>query len=331
MTATRHHFQIPGELAGQRLDRCLAQLHPAWSRTRARRLIESGAVTVDGAPARTAAVAARAGARIEVVDPDPDPDLPTEPAAEDLPLAVVYEDDDLLVVDKPTGLPIHPAAGHPAGTLVNALLHHTPDLSRLGGAERPGIVHRLDKDTTGLLLVAKSDRAHQALTLAFRRRHVAKTYAAVCFGVPAGEELVIDAPIARHPGHRQRMAVREGGRTARTVVRLVEPFRGTALVAASPVTGRTHQIRVHLAHAGHALVGDPTYAGRQWRNLAGDAARRACRAFPRQALHAWRLRLTHPVSGEPLELEAPLPADLVALLAVLRQDGGGAPSDEGPR
>lgn len=325
----RHRFEVPADDAGQRLDRWLAACGDGWSRSQARRLIEAGAVTVDGHQGHSAATLVRAGWRVEVTEPEAPAPLELQP--EPVPLVILYEDDDLLAVDKPAGMTIHPAVGNPAGTLVNALLHHSESLSRLGGAERPGIVHRLDKDTTGLLLVAKTDRAHHALALAFRRRQVSKTYAAVCFGEPATDELVVDAPIARHPVHRQRMAVAENGRTARTIVRSLERFRGTAMVAASPVTGRTHQIRVHLAHAGHALVGDQTYAGRQWRNLPGEAARLACRRFPRQALHAWRLRVAHPVSGDELELEAPLPPDLLDLLAVLRQDAGGPPADEGRR
>lgn len=317
----RHRFVAPEELDGTRLDRALAAMHPSWSRSRGRRLIEDGRVSVDGEPARAASVQIRRGAVIEVLEP-PGEAASESPLPEEIALEVIHEDDEVLVVNKPAGLTIHPAAGTPRGTLVNALLHHTDRLSRLGGAERPGIVHRLDKDTTGVMVVARTDSAHQALALSFRRREVHKTYAAVCFGTPGEDELVVDSPIGRHPRDRQRMAVTAGGRSARTLVEVQERFRGVALVAASPVTGRTHQIRVHLASAGHALVGDPVYAGRQWRNLPQGPARRACRDFPRQALHAWRLTFRHPADGAERTFEAPLPEDLRVLLDLLREDAG---------
>lgn len=239
-----------------------------------------------------------------------------EPEA--IPLDLLYEDDDLLVVNKPPGLLVHPGAGRSHGTVVNALLYHYPGISGIGGVERPGIVHRLDKDTTGLLVVAKSDRAHLALSLAFRQRKVAKTYLAVCYGEPTAADGVVDAPISRHPRERQEMAVVRSGRAARTLFHLEERFAGACLLSCRPVTGRTHQIRVHMAHVGHALVGDQVYAGRQWRNLPNGAAQAACRDFPRQALHAWRLTIPHPASGGLMTFEAPVPGDLAALLAALR-------------
>ena len=309
----QHRFTVPEELAGARLDVCLARLGPSWTRSRARKLIDGGHVLLDGARPRPSTTVAP-GAAIVVDEPEPEPSG-IEPEAMDL--AVVYEDEHILVLDKPAGLVIHPAAGNPSGTLVNALLHHCRDLSGIGGVERPGIVHRLDKDTTGLLVVAKNDSAHQRLALAFRRRHVHKTYLAVCYGTPSGDEGFVDAPIGRHPRERQRMAVIPSGRPSRTLWTVRERFAGTCLLACSLVTGRTHQIRVHMAHVGHALVGDPLYAGRQWRNLTGPAAT-ACRDFPRQALHSWRLELAHPASGEIMTFEAPLPEDLEALLTVLR-------------
>jgi 23S rRNA pseudouridine1911/1915/1917 synthase len=220
-------------------------------------------------------------------------------------------------VSKPAGLVIHPAAGNPSGTLVNALLGHCDDLSGIGGSERPGIVHRLDKDTSGLLVVAKDESSHLGLSLAFRRRQVSKTYLAICYGHPIPGEGVVDAPIARHPTQRKRMAVVASGRPARTHYKVAEALSGTALLNCRLITGRTHQIRVHMAHAGHALVGDSQYSGRQWRNLTDPAARAACRDFPRQALHAWRLGFTHPVTGEAVEFEAPPPADFEELLHVL--------------
>lgn len=311
----RHRFVVLDDLEGSRLDRAVATLHGEWSRARARRLIDDGRVLVNGS-ARKAASTVSAGDQIEVEVPPPEPlDL----APEDIPLDILFEDADLLVVDKPPGLVIHPAAGHPAGTLVNALLEHCRDLSGIGGAERPGIVHRLDKDTSGVLVVAKTERAHLRLSLAFRRREVAKRYLAICFGELADEDGVVEAPIGRHPTERKRMAVVSNGRQARTLYRVIERYVGTCLVECRPVTGRTHQIRVHMAHVGHAIVGDPLYAGRQWRTLPEIRHQHACRDFPRQALHAWRLAFDHPVSGNRIECEAPLPSDLRNLMEVLRR------------
>ncbi len=311
---TLHRIAVPDRLAGQRLDRCLAELGPGWSRSHVRRLIDQGCVQLDGEPARPAMLV-KPGAVAVVDEPPP---RPLDVTAEAIALDIVYEDEHLLVVNKPAGMVIHPGAGNPQGTLVNALLHHCQDLSGIGGVERPGIVHRLDKDTTGLVVVAKSDRAHRALALAFRRRKVEKTYLALCYGhLPKGEG-VVDSAIGRHHEKRKQMAATDAGRPARTLYRLEEDLGGVCLVACRPVTGRTHQIRVHMAHVGHALVGDQLYAGRQWRNLADPVAAALCRSFPRQALHAWRLAFAHPVSGESVHFEAPLPADLAELVASLR-------------
>jgi 23S rRNA pseudouridine1911/1915/1917 synthase len=309
-----HRFTVPAELAGTRLDRCLAELSERWSRSRVRRLIDDERVLHNDLPAKPATRVAEAD--VLIVD-EPDPEI-LDVAAEEMPLNIVHEDSELLVIDKPAGLVIHPAAGNPSGTLVNALLHHCDDLSGIGGVARPGIVHRLDKDTTGLMVVAKTDRAHQALALAFRRRQVAKTYLAVCYGVFPGRRGVIDAPIDRHPQHRQRMAVVPDGRPARTLYTVDEAWDGTSLVHCRLVTGRTHQIRVHMAHEGHALVGDPLYAGRQWRNLLRPASLAACRDFPRQALHAMRLGFVHPVTGEDMSFATEPPDDLRRLISVLR-------------
>ena len=309
-----HRFTVPEELDGSRLDRCVTALHGEWSRARVRRLIDSGHVLVNGESAKPATTVVT-GDRISVDEPPPQPlDL----AAEDIPLDILYEDHDLLVLDKPAGLVIHPASGRRAGTLVNALLQHCDDLSGIGGAERPGIVHRLDKDTSGLMVVAKTERAHLNLSVAFRRREVEKRYLAVCYGVPTDLEGVVEGAVGRHPTERKRMAVVVSGRQARTLYRVRESFAGTALVECRPVTGRTHQIRVHMAHVGHALVGDPLYAGRQWRNLADPRHQHACRDFPRQALHAWRLAFDHPVTGERVEFVAEPPDDIQDLLKVLR-------------
>ncbi len=311
---TRHRFTVPPELEGRRLDQCLTKLNPEWSRSRVQKLVADGLVTLGGRPAKPSTVA-REGQSIVVLEPPPEA-MTTDP--ENIDLDVVHEDPELLVVNKPAGLVIHPAAGNRSGTLVNALLHHCRDLSGIGGVERPGIVHRLDKDTTGLIVVAKTDRAHLALSLAFRQRRVAKTYLTVCYGCPLEVEGVIEGPIGRHPRNRRQMAVVKDGRAARTRYRVEERLAGTAVVSCRPVTGRTHQIRVHMAHIGHALVGDQLYAGRQWRNLPTPEAAAACRAFPRQALHAWRLAFPHPATAEELQFEAAPPPDMLNLMAILR-------------
>jgi len=313
-----HRFTVTDELAGTRLDRCLSLLNDNWSRSRARRLIDDGLVTFNDQPAKPATLVS-AGDRLAVDEPEPEP---LDVIAEAIPLDIVFEDDHLLVINKPADLVIHPATGNPSGTLVNALLHHCTDLSGIGGVARPGIVHRLDKDTTGLMVVAKSDRAHQALSLAFRRRKIDKTYLAVCFGELVDNEGVIDAPIDRHPRHRQQMAVVPNGRPARTVYTVDERWAGASLVHCRLVTGRTHQIRVHMAHIGHAVVGDPLYSGRQWRNIGDSLVAAACRDFPRQALHAMRLGFAHPVTEEAMAFEAEPPEDIRGLLEVLRGSAG---------
>jgi 23S rRNA pseudouridine1911/1915/1917 synthase len=312
--STRHEFTVPEELEGARLDLCLAELHPDWSRSRVRKLIDGGHVLLDKKPAK-ASTSVQAGNSIVVEEPPPQP---LEVEAEDIPLDVLSEDEDILVLNKPADLVIHPAAGNPSGTLVNALLHHCRDLSGIGGVERPGIVHRLDKDTSGIMVVAKSDRAHLALSIAFRRHEVKKDYLALCYGVPTEPEGVVDAPIDRHPRHRKEMAVVKEGRPARTLYQVEETFAGTSQVSCRPITGRTHQIRVHMAHIGHAIVGDPLYSGKQWRNLSDSRAQSACRAFPRQALHARRLEFEHPVTNETVAFEAPLLSDLENLIDILR-------------
>jgi 23S rRNA pseudouridine1911/1915/1917 synthase len=306
---------VPPEAAGLRLDRFVAGSGRGWSRSQVARWIEAGRVTRNGRPAKAAQLLSP-GDEVEVAPPAP---VPSELRPEAIPLDVLFEDRHMIVVNKPPGLVIHPAAGNPDGTLVNALLAHCRDLSGIGGVERPGIVHRLDKDTSGVLVAAKSDAAHRALSLAFRWRTTDKRYLAVVYGAPKEDEGVVDAPIARHPSERKRMAVVRGGRPARTLWWVRERLTGTALVECRPVTGRTHQIRVHLAHVGHALVGDPVYAGRQWRAIDDPVASPLCRDFPRQALHAWRLTITHPASGEAMTFEAPLPEDMKALVEALRR------------
>jgi 23S rRNA pseudouridine1911/1915/1917 synthase len=304
---------VPTEHAGLRLDRYLAATDHGWSRSQVARFVSDGHVTRNGRPTKPAQQL-NPGDVIVVSPPAPEPSTLT---AEDLPLDVIYEDSHLIVVNKPPGLVVHPAAGNPSGTLVNALLHHCHDLSGVGGVERPGIVHRLDKDTSGVLVVAKSDAAHRALSLAFRWRTTDKRYLAVVFGEPKADEGVVDAPIGRSHADRKRMAVVVGGRAARTLWTVRERLGGVSLLECRLITGRTHQVRVHMAHAGMALVGDPVYAGRQWRNLDEATTVALCRSFPRQALHAWKLSIAHPASGEVMTFVAPLPADLTALLASL--------------
>ena len=316
------HLVVPEDAAGLRLDRFIAGSGHGWSRSQATRWIEAGHVRRNGRPSKPAQLLA-AG---DMVDVSPPPPTVSEVRPQAIPLTVLYEDEQLIVIDKPPGLVVHPAAGNPDGTLVNALLAHCRDLSGIGGVERPGIVHRLDKDTSGVLIAAKTDLAHRALSLSFRWRTTDKRYLAVVYGAPNADEGVVDAPIARHPSERKRMAVVAGGRPARTLWWVRERFAGAALVECRLVTGRTHQVRVHMAHIGHALIGDQTYAGRQWRAVGDTAAAAACHQFPRQALHAWKLTITHPTSGAAMTFEAPLPADIAGLLERLRGAGAARPA-----
>lgn len=309
---------VPPDADGLRLDRFLAASGHGWSRSQAARWVEEGFVLRNGARSKPAQFL-KAG---DVITVNPPPVKPSAVEPQEIPLDVIYEDDDLLVINKPPGMVIHPAAGNPDGTLVNALLAYCRDLSGIGGVERPGIVHRLDKDTSGVLLVAKNDLAHRQLELAFRWRTTDKRYLAVVYGNPRADEGVVDAPIGRHPTERTRMAVVKDGRPSRTLWWVRERFAGVTLLECRPITGRTHQIRVHMAHVGHALVGDPVYAGRQWREVKDAKLAETCRNFPRQALHAWRITIRHPRRGEAVTFEAPLPADLESLLAVARAAGG---------
>jgi 23S rRNA pseudouridine1911/1915/1917 synthase len=292
LTADRH---------GERLDVFVTRRLPALTRSRVRRLIDEGLVTVGNRLPGKAGVKLEGGEPVRVTIPPPERARP-EPEA--MPLRIVYEDEDLLVVDKPAGLAVHPSPGHGSHTLVNAVLAHCPDLSGVGGERRPGIVHRLDKDTSGLIIVAKHDAAHLSLSRQLKERRVEKTYIALVEGRIEPPEGVIDAPIARDPRHRKRMSVVEGGREARTRYRLLREVDGRSLLEVRPESGRTHQIRVHLAALGHPLFGDPVY-GR-----AGTTA-----PVGRQFLHAQRLAFRHPRTGERLELEAPLAEDLARALA----------------
>jgi 23S rRNA pseudouridine1911/1915/1917 synthase len=284
--------------AGERLDVFVARRLPELTRSRVRRLIDLALVTVDGRPPAKAGVALETGQRVRVTLPKPEPSS-LEP--ESIPLSIVYEDDDLLVVDKPPGLAVHPSPGHARHTLVNAVLGHCPDLSGIGGEGRPGIVHRLDKDTSGLIIVAKNDAAHLSLARQLKEREVEKTYLALVDGRVEPPEGLIDAPIGRHPVHRKKMAVVERGREARTRYRVLREVDGRSLLEVRPETGRTHQIRVHLAHIGHPIAGDSLYG-------------RAHPLLDRQFLHAQRLAFRHPRTGERIELSAPLPDDLRRVL-----------------
>lgn len=324
-----------------RLDKALSRDVPddaALSRTRLARLIGAGAVLVDGTTVTDAKATVPEGAQIDItVQEAEDSHIAPEPIA----LEILYQDDDLIVVNKPAGMVVHPAPGTPTGTLVNALLHHCGDaLSGVGGVKRPGIVHRIDKDTSGILVVAKSDAAHRGLAAQFEAHSVQRAYRALCFGVPdandprlrglrgvgfePGNIMCLTTRIARHRTDRQKQAVVfQGGRHAVTRVRVIDSFGAppaVALVECWLETGRTHQIRVHMAHAGHGLVGDPVYGGRRKpaaRALNAQAAAMVA-AFPRQALHAAILGFEHPATGETMRFEAPLPADFARLLEGLR-------------
>jgi len=294
-----------------RLDVYLAGRLPDLSRSRIAQLLEAGKIRLNGRVPRKSERPAP-GDVIEIELPRPEP---TSLEAEAIPLTIVYQDADIAVVDKPAGLVVHPAPGHRTGTLVHALLHHIPDLSGIGGVLRPGIVHRLDKDTSGLLLVAKNDAAHRRLAGALKRREIRRVYLAAAWGHLTPERRTIDAPIGRSPSHRQRMAVVEGGRPAVTHLLRLERWRAADLLRAELETGRTHQIRVHLAWIGHPVVGDATYGAGAERGISGPArgwAREFARRVPRQFLHAAELAFRHPRTGEPLHFESPLPPDLAA-------------------
>ncbi|HUI99484.1 MAG TPA: RluA family pseudouridine synthase [Usitatibacter sp.] len=291
---------IPLEMAGLRLDQALARLLPGESRSRLARLIEEGHVKVDGASAISRRKV-KSGESVDVALVARPVDLAARPEA--IGLAVVHEDGDLLVIDKPAGLVVHPGSGNWQGTLLNALLHHAPATRHL---PRAGIVHRLDKDTSGLLVVAKNERAQADLVRQLQEHAVKRTYLALVRGRVASAGSV-DAPIGRHPVHRTRMAVVAGAKPAVTHYRVREALPRHTLLECELETGRTHQIRVHLASIGHPLEGDPAYGGRGPRLLG------------RQALHAWKLAFRHPASGEAVRFEAPVPADLRALLRELRR------------
>lgn len=304
-SADYSEITVPPECAGLRFDAALARLLPGHSRSRLQAWLKDGLILLDGARAE-AKQKVHGGERVRIAAP---PEPGSADAPEDIPLPIVYEDAALIVIDKPAGLVVHPGSGNASGTLMNALLHHAPALA---GVPRAGIVHRLDKETSGLMVVAKTLEAQTDLVRQLQARSVKRHYLALVHGQPSATGSV-DAPLGRHPVQRTRMAVvRQGGKAARTHYVSRERIGRCTLVECRLETGRTHQIRVHLASIGHPLVGDPVYGKAKSGDVWLDA-------FPRQALHAFRLALVHPVSGEEMAWESPLPADFAALLEALRE------------
>lgn len=313
-----HRLEVPAEASGERLDRWLAARLPQMSRSRLGKLIDDGRVTVDDAPAKTS-LRLKGGSvvMVEVLPPEP-----ARPVAEELGLSVLYDDADVIVVDKPAGMVVHPAAGVSSGTLVNALLFHVRDLAGIGGELRPGIVHRLDKNTSGALVVAKNDLALIRLQEAFQSRTVDKRYLALVHGVPH-DTGTFETPFGRHPVDRVRMTSKispdaPGVRQAVTHWTVKERYDGVSLVEINLETGRTHQIRVHFSDANHPLLADEVYGGVRRDKKAPPIVREAAAVVGRQALHAWKLAFPHPRTQRRIECEAPLPADLAGALALLR-------------
>jgi len=299
-----------------RLDRALAELLPDLSRSFLARLVDEGHVAVDGRPVGKVSFRVAAGQEVTLDIPPP---APAAAVSQELPLTILYEDADLVVIDKPAGLVVHPSAGHAEGTLVNALLFHIHDLSGVGGELRPGIVHRLDKDTSGVMVIAKHDEAHRALTAAWNGDKVVKEYLALVYGTPSPTRGRIDAPIGRDPRDRKRMAVVPRGRRAVTEYEVLEPLRYVSLVRCRLHTGRTHQIRVHMKHIGHPIVGDPVYSGPQWRGIPDKRIQKVLESLKRQALHAAKLTIPHPRTDTLLTFTAALPNDLSSAIDALRQ------------
>lgn len=311
-------FTVTPPQAGARLDQFLAQ-HLGWSRARLQKLLKSELVLVNGRP-RPASYRVRPDDGVAVSVPEPEP---THLAAEPLPLEILFEDQDLLVVNKPPGLVVHPGAGHKNGTLLNALVHHCPELKDIGEVSRPGLVHRLDKDTSGLLVVAKTALAHAALVAQFQVHAITKIYQAIVWGRLPETEGRIEKEVGRHPTARQKMSVHaRRGKPAITFWRVIKEFPGPlSLVELSPQTGRTHQLRVHMASEGHPVLGDATYGGGVSR-LAGHPGLHGLKPLVhRQLLHAWRLGITHPRTGEEMVWEAPLPVDFRAVVDYLEKCG----------
>lgn len=317
MTHGTVHVTVPVEAEGSRLDQFLVRQLDGHTRSSLTRLIREGRVLVDGLAASKPGLGVRAGMQVEIAIPaPPSEDLLHEP----IPLDIVLEDDDLLVVNKPAGLVVHPGHGCRSGTLVNALLGRGTPLAAAGGRQRPGIVHRLDRETSGVMVVAKTDAAHRALSLSFARREVRKQYTALVWGQPEPSSGTISRRIGRSRTHRTRMSVRAPrGREATTHFKTVQCMPGFALLEVEIETGRTHQIRVHMQALNHSVVGDSRYGGRAWKGLIDPIKRKAVRELSRIALHATRLSFPHPTRGEQISVGADLPDDFLSLLAVLRQ------------
>ncbi|QFU04305.1 Ribosomal large subunit pseudouridine synthase D [Pseudoalteromonas sp. THAF3] len=307
--------EVPVELGGKRLDQILAQLFPDYSRSRIKTWILDDMVQVDGLTLNTPKEKLLGGEHVEI---NAQIEAPREYEAQDIALDIVYEDDDILVINKPAGLVVHPGAGNPDGTVLNALLHHCPEIENI---PRAGIVHRLDKDTTGLMVVAKTLPAQTHLVAALQKReNFTREYEAICYGTMTAGGMV-DAPIGRHATKRTHMAVNEFGKPAVTHYRVAEKFRAHTRLRLRLESGRTHQIRVHMAHISHPLVGDPFYGGRpRPPKYASEEFMAILRGFKRQALHAIKLQLAHPITGEQMRWQAPVPEDMVALTEALRQD-----------
>ena len=309
-------FLVHSQDSSKRLDVFLSQKGPALSRSQIKKLIETGKVQIDGRKAK-AGLRLRENEMVTLTIPEP---RRLEIEAEAIPLKVLYEDRHLIVVDKPAGLVVHPGAGNYSGTLVNALLHRCPDLAGIGGVLRPGIVHRLDKDTSGVLVVAKDDLAHRSLSDQFRKHTAERNYVGIVFG-QLSEEGQVDAPVGRHPTQRKKMSARPWkGREARTYWRVLERFRSFNLAEFRLQTGRTHQIRVHLSSIGHPILGDPLYGGRKrLASVESLPLRQGLRRLKRQALHATSLGFVHPVTGDVLKFSSPLPEDIQEAIALLRR------------
>jgi 23S rRNA pseudouridine1911/1915/1917 synthase len=317
VSVKQHDLVVAPEAAGTRLDRWLTAQLPDLTRSRLKALIEAGNLTVAGATITDPSHRVKPGQRFRLAIPPP---VAAIPAAQEIPLTVVYEDDAVIVIDKLAGMVVHPAPGNPDRTLVNALLAHCgADLTGIGGVARPGIVHRLDKDTSGLLLAAKTAQAHAKLVADFAGRRVSRIYHALVWGVPSRPSGTIEANIGRHPKDRKRMAVRrDGGRAAITHYRVLRAFAGMAsLVECRLATGRTHQIRVHMAELGHPLLGDPVYAGRKRGRALPPALLRAAETLARQALHAVEISFDHPARPARIRLTSGYPSDFKVLLTVL--------------
>ncbi len=323
----RMAIRVPQERQGERIDQVLVSVLTDQSRASVQRLIREGHVLMQGSPVRSA-YRVRGGETIDLTLP---PLRSSRLEAEPYPLDILFEDGDLVVVNKPAGMSVHPGAGTRSGTLVNALLHHCRDLSGIGGEERPGIVHRLDRDTTGVLVIAKNDQAHRDLAGQFKDRTVAKLYEALVWGRPRFISGSIDKPIGRHRTARVKMAIQTAGRSARTSWRVVAPLGPVTLLELEPATGRTHQIRVHLMSLGHPVVGDPLYGGRRADGVREPQSQRSLATFTGLALHARSLRLRHPRTGQRVQFLAPRPAELQRLIHALERSADALNSPAGRR